>query len=43
MGTKGTTNMPITAIVMKGKKFSRASMKEGAHELPWEREAYKNK
>jgi predicted RNA-binding protein with PUA domain len=31
-------------VIWKGKKYSRASMKEGAKNLPWEKEAYnKNK
>ena len=29
-------------VYWKGKKYSRASMKEGAKDLPWEKEAYKN-
>jgi len=29
-------------VTWKGKKYSRASMKEGAKNLPWEKEAYKN-
>ena len=29
-------------VYWKGKKYSRASMKEGAKNLPWEKEAYKN-
>ena len=28
-------------VYWKGKKYSRASMKEGAKNLPWEKEAYK--
>ena len=27
-------------VTWKGKKYSRASMKEGAKNLPWEQEAY---
>ena len=27
-------------VYWKGKKYSRASMKEGAKDLPWEKEAY---
>ena len=27
-------------VYWKGKKYSRASMKEGAKNLPWEKEAY---
>lgn len=27
-------------VIWKGKKYSRASMKEGAKNLPWEQEAY---
>ena len=27
-------------VYWKGKKYSRASMKEGARNLPWEKEAY---
>ena len=30
-------------VYWKGKKYSRADMKEGAKNLPWEAEAYKNK
>ena len=29
-------------VYWKGKKYSRASMKEGAKNLPWEKEAYQN-
>ena len=29
-------------VIWKGKKYSRASMKEGAKNLPWEKEAYQN-
>jgi hypothetical protein len=29
-------------VYWKGKKYSRADMKEGAKNLPWENEAYKN-
>ena len=29
-------------VYWKGKKYPRASMKEGAKNLPWEKEAYKN-
>ena len=29
-------------VYWKGKKYSRADMKEGAKNLPWEAEAYKN-
>ena len=28
-------------VYWKGKKYSRAQMKEGAKNLPWEKEAYK--
>ena len=28
-------------VIWKGKKYSRASMEEGAKNLPWEAEAYK--
>jgi hypothetical protein len=28
-------------VYWKGKKYSRAQMKEGAKNLPWEAEAYK--
>ena len=27
-------------VKWKGKKYSRSKMKEGAHNLPWEAEAY---
>jgi len=40
---RGDLSYTDKEVTWKGKKFSRASMKEGAHELPWEREAYKNK
>jgi hypothetical protein len=29
-------------VYWKGKKYSRADMEEGAENLPWEAEAYKN-
>jgi hypothetical protein len=29
------------SVTWKGKKYSRASMKEGSKKLPWEVEAYK--
>ena len=29
-------------VYWKGKKYSRAAMQEGAKNLPWEAEAYKN-
>ena len=29
-------------VYWKGKKYSRAAMEEGAKNLPWEAEAYKN-
>ena len=29
-------------VYWKGKKYSRADMEEGAKNLPWENEAYKN-
>ena len=29
-------------VYWKGKTYSRADMKEGAKNLPWEKEAYKN-
>ena len=29
-------------VYWKGQKYSRASMKEGAKNLPWEKEAYQN-
>ena len=29
-------------VYWKGKKYSRAQMKEGAKNLPWEAEAYRN-
>ena len=29
-------------VYWKGKKYSRAKIKEGAKDLPWEKEAYKN-
>ena len=36
----GRLNYDDNNVYWKGKKYSRASMKEGAKNLPWEKEAY---
>jgi hypothetical protein len=36
----GKLNYDDDNVYWKGKKYSRASMKEGAKNLPWEKEAY---
>jgi len=39
---RGDLNYDDKYVYWKGKKYSRAQMKEGAKNLPWEKEAYKN-
>ena len=36
----GRLNYDDNNVYWEGKKYSRASMKEGAKNLPWEKEAY---
>ena len=38
---RGDLNYDDKYVYWKGKKYSRAQMKEGAKNLPWEAEAYK--
>jgi hypothetical protein len=38
---RGDLNYNDTHVFWKGKKYSRSKMKEGAKNLPWEKEAYK--
>lgn len=38
---RGDLGYNDTHVMWKGKKYSRSSMKEGAKNLPWEKEAYK--
>lgn len=38
---RGDLNYTDAHVMWKGKKYSRAKMKEGAKNLPWEMEAYK--
>ena len=38
---RGDLNYDENFVYWKGKKYSRAQMKEGAKNLPWEKEAYK--
>ena len=38
---RGDLDYTDTHVIWKGKKYSRASMKEGSKKLPWEVEAYK--
>ena len=38
---RGDLNYDNKYVYWKGKKYSRAQMKEGAKNLPWEAEAYK--
>ena len=38
---RGDLDYNDSAVFWKGKKYSRAQMKEGAKNLPWEKEAYK--
>ena len=37
---RGDLDYDDNSVMWKGKKYSRASMKEGAKNLPWEKEAY---
>jgi hypothetical protein len=37
---RGDLDYTDTHVLWKGKKYSRSSMKEGAKNLPWEKEAY---
>jgi hypothetical protein len=39
---RGDLNYDNNNVYWKGKKYSRASMVEGAKYLPWEKEAYEN-
>jgi len=39
---RGDLSYDNDTVTWKGKKYSRATMKEGAKNLPWEKEAYKN-
>jgi len=38
---RGDLNYDDDYVYWKGKKYSRSKMNEGAHDLPWEAEAYK--
>ena len=38
---RGDLDYTDTDVFWKGKKYSRSKMKEGAKNLPWEKEAYK--
>jgi hypothetical protein len=38
---RGDLDYNDTTVTWKGKKYPRASMKEGSKKLPWEVEAYK--
>lgn len=38
---RGDLDYTDTHVTWKGKKYSRATMKEGSKKLPWEIEAYK--
>jgi hypothetical protein len=38
---RGDLDYTDTHVMWKGKKYSRATMKEGSKKLPWEIEAYK--
>ena len=38
---RGDLDYTDTHVMWKGKKYSRAKMKEGSKKLPWEAEAYK--
>ena len=38
---RGDLDYNDSAVFWKGKKYSRAQMKEGTKNLPWEKEAYK--
>ena len=37
---RGDLDYDDETVTWKGKKYSRADMKEGAKNLPWEKEAY---
>jgi len=37
---RGDLDYTDTHVMWKGKKYSRSAMKEGAKNLPWEKEAY---
>ena len=39
---RGDLDYDDNNVYWKGKKYSRADMEEGAKNLPWENEAYKN-
>tara|TARA_B100001093_G_scaffold250778_2_gene240220 strand:- start:775 stop:1080 length:306 start_codon:yes stop_codon:yes gene_type:complete len=39
---RGDLSYDDNYVYWKGKKYSRAQMEEGAKNLPWEAEAYKN-
>ncbi len=39
---RGDLDYDDNYVYWKGKKYSRADMEEGAKNLPWEAEAYKN-
>jgi len=39
---RGDLNYDNDYVYWKGKKYPRSTMKEGAKNLPWEAEAYKN-
>jgi len=39
---RGDLEYDNSNVYWKGKKYSRASMVEGAKNLPWEKEAYEN-
>jgi hypothetical protein len=38
---RGDLNYTDSHVTWKGKKYPRSKMKEGAKNLPWEKEAYK--
>ena len=38
---RGDLDYTDTHVTWKGKKYSRATMKEGSKKLPWDMEAYK--
>ena len=39
---RGDLGYTDTDVFWKGKKYPRSQMQEGAENLPWEKEAYKN-
>ena len=39
---RGDLSYTDTDVFWKGKKYPRSQMQEGAKNLPWEKEAYKN-